>query len=101
MFRLDIENEEKYLQSKQKKSLTFTRTAGMELAANENRVAGAISSVLYRTLTWRSHERAGNLNKIRAAEVNVKALRTRYTDEFARVFSRLPYAQLNLRVGNL
>lgn len=101
MFRLDIKNEEKYLQSKQKKSPTFTRTTGMELAANGNRVAGAISSVLYRTLTWRSHERAGNLNKIRAAEVNVKALRTRYTDEFARVFSRLPYAQLNLRVGNL
>lgn len=101
MFRLDVENEEKYLQSKQKKSLALTRTAGMELAANGNRVAGAISSVLYRTLTWRSHERAGNLNKIRAAQVSVKALRTCYTDEFARVFSRLPYAQLNLRVGNL
>ena len=63
--------------------------------ANENRVPGAISSVLYCASTSRSRERAGNLNKMRATRANVKALRekkkkkkknTRYTDvEFARV----------------
>lgn len=47
MFRLDVENEEKYLQSKQKKSLTFTRTAGMELAAVEMEIVLPVQLVPY------------------------------------------------------